>query len=63
MEAISMAKKPGKKPRGKPKRKMTAKEQSAQFIKTARELGVDESGTRFDEVVRKILKTKYTAKS
>ncbi len=37
------------------KKKMTPEEQSAQFIKTARELECDETGSRFKESVRKIL--------
>ena len=44
-------------------KKMTAKEQSARFIQTALELEADESGKRFKEILRKILKTKYTAKN
>ena len=37
---------------------MTAKEQSAQFIKTARELEVDESGKPFEMVFEKIVPAK-----
>ena len=57
MEFICMARKPDKKPKAKPK-KMTAKEQSAQFIKTARELEVDESGKPFEMVFEKIVPAK-----
>ena len=32
----------------KPRRKMTQEEQSALFIETARHLGVDESGSKFE---------------
>jgi hypothetical protein len=39
----------------KPK-KMTAKEQSERFIKTARDLEADESGKLFDRAVRVIVK-------
>ena len=52
-----MAKKPDKKPKVK-KKKMTAKEQSAQFIKTARELEADESGKPFEMVFEKIVPRK-----
>ena len=41
----------------KPK-KMTAKEQSARFIQTARELEVDESGKQFNEAAKLILTSK-----
>lgn len=43
-----------KKAKEKPK-KMTPKEQSAQFIKTARELECDESERNFDEKLRRLL--------
>lgn len=36
------------------KKKMTPEEQSAQFIKTARELGCDESGEAFEKVMTEI---------
>jgi hypothetical protein len=39
-------------------KKMTDKEQSARFIETARELGVDESGERFEEAFSKLAPTK-----
>lgn len=35
------------------KKKMTDKEQSEQFIKTARELEVDESGEKFDRFLKR----------
>lgn len=38
------------------KKKMTPKEQSAQFIKTARELECDESGNNFASAILKITK-------
>jgi hypothetical protein len=37
-----------------PKRKMTKAEQSERFIKTARELGVDETGEEFERAFRQI---------
>jgi hypothetical protein len=40
--------------KAKPKPKITDKEQSERFKQTARELGVDESGDKFEEVLRKI---------
>ncbi len=52
-----MAKKQAKKPNPKVK-KMTAKEQSAQFIKTAREMEVDETGKRFEMMFSKIVPAK-----
>lgn len=44
-----------KKTKEKPK-KMTPKEQSAQFIKTAQELECDESGEAFKGLISKVLK-------
>lgn len=44
-----------KKAKPKPKKKMTPREQSAQFIKTARELDSDESGDAFKKGLGKIL--------
>lgn len=41
----------------KPKRKMTQEEQSALFIETARQLGVDEAGKEFEDAFGKIAKT------
>ena len=38
------------------KKKMTPEEQSAQFIKTARELECDESGLGFKGAMKKIMK-------
>ncbi|MDB5616039.1 hypothetical protein [Tardiphaga sp.] len=40
----------------KPKPRLTDKEQSERFKEAARELGVDESGTEFEEVFQKIIK-------
>jgi hypothetical protein len=42
--------------KAKPKHKMTDKEQSERFKKTARELGVDESGKHFDRAASKIMR-------
>ena len=49
-----------KKQKAKPKN--SSKSQSERFIETAREVGADESDSRFTTILRKILKTKYTAK-
>jgi hypothetical protein len=54
-----MMRKP-KKPKAKPKQ--SSKSQSERFIETAREVEADESSSRFATILRKILKTKYTAK-
>ena len=43
--------------KAKPKPKLTDKEQSERFKRTARELGVDESGERFESVFREIVQT------
>ena len=43
-----------KKPTGKKKKKLSQKEQSERFIKTARELETDESGDSFEEAISKI---------
>jgi hypothetical protein len=43
-------------PKQKPARKMTKAEQSERFIKTARELGVDETGEEFERAFRKIVR-------
>jgi hypothetical protein len=43
-----------KKKKAKPK--LTDKEQSERFKKTARELGVDEGGKEFEEAFKKIVK-------
>lgn len=40
--------------KGKPK--LTDKEQSERFKKTARELGVDESGKEFEQTFKKIIR-------
>ena len=52
MDITRMGKTP-EKPK-KPK-KMTAKEQSARFIQTARELKSDESGSAFEKTFQKIV--------
>lgn len=52
MRLIYMAKKPDKKLKAK---KLTAKEQSARFIRTAREIDVDESGGKFERVFEKVV--------
>ncbi len=41
-------------PPGPPKRKMTPEEQSELFVRTARELGVDEAGEEFERAFAKI---------
>lgn len=46
-----MAKKADVPKRQKPKPKLTDKEQSERFIETARELGVDESGKKFERAL------------
>lgn len=38
------------------KKKMTPEEQSAQFIKTARELECDESGAAFEKSMKRVLR-------
>ena len=40
------------------KKKMTPEEQSAQFIKTARELECDETGEMFEKLMTNIAETK-----
>ena len=55
MDFTLMGKKPDKPE--KPK-KMTAKEQSARFIQTARELDADESGESFRKAADRILQPK-----
>jgi hypothetical protein len=42
--------------KAKPKPKLTDKEQSERFKETARELGVDESGSPFEKVFKKIIR-------
>lgn len=45
-------------PKGKPKskgRSATDKEQSARFIETARNIGVDETGKEFEQALKKIV--------
>ena len=44
--------------RSKPKAKLTDKEQFARFVKTARELEVDESSESFSKAVNSVLKVK-----
>lgn len=39
------------------------KEQSARFIETARELGVDESGEQFDRAIRAVIPPVFSSKS
>jgi hypothetical protein len=50
-----MAKKAGAPKKKKAKPKLTDKEQSERFKQTARELGADESGERFEETVDRII--------
>ena len=45
-----------KKKKAKPK--LTDKEQSERFKKTARELGVDESGRAFEKALKKLVQPK-----
>jgi hypothetical protein len=52
-----MAKKAGAPKKTKPKPKLTDKEQSERFKQTAREIGVDESGKRFEAVFTKLAKS------
>jgi hypothetical protein len=42
----------------KPKPKFTDKAQSERFIKTARELGAEETGEAFEDAFSKIMRTK-----
>ena len=44
--------------KAKPKPKLTDKEQSERFKEAARELGVDESGKKFESAFSKIVKSK-----
>ena len=50
-----MAKKAGASKKQKTKPKLSDKEQSERFTETARKLGVDESGKKFNEAFRKIV--------
>jgi hypothetical protein len=50
-----------KKKKAKPK--LTDKKQSERFKEAARELGVDESGNRFDEALEKIILERERIKS
>jgi hypothetical protein len=52
--ATGSGKRKGRGAKGKPDNPA----QSARFIKTAKELGVDESGKAFEEVMRKLAKRK-----
>ena len=45
-------------PPGAPERKLTPEEQSELFIRTARELGVDETGAEFERAFCKIVQPK-----
>jgi hypothetical protein len=56
-----MAQKAGAPKKKKAKPKLTDKEQSERFKKTARELGVDESGERFESAFRKVVLQKGAA--
>ncbi len=44
-----------KKKKAKPKPKLTDKEQSERFKETARKLGADESGAKFEQAVSTII--------
>lgn len=48
-------------PKKPPANKMTQAEQSELFIKTARELGVDESGSEFERMLNKVSRQKPIA--
>ena len=48
-------KKAGKKGNSGSSKKMTAKEQSERFVKTARELGAEENGKHFSSLLNSIL--------
>jgi hypothetical protein len=50
--------KAGEPKKKKAKPKLTDKEQSERFIETARKLGADETGKKFDETFRKIVSNK-----
>ena len=54
-QSTPLKKKVGKKGSSGSSKKMTAKEQSEQFIKTARELQIDESGDNFEKVISNII--------
>lgn len=54
-----MAKKPDKKLKAK---KLTQKEQSARFIRAAREIDADESGRKFEMVFEKIVPPRKLAR-
>jgi len=47
--------------KAKPKPKMTDKEQSERFKKTARELSVDESGEKFERAFEKVVPAKKSS--
>ena len=53
--AAPYGKKAGAPKKKKAKPKLSDKEQSERFIKTARELGVDESGASFERAADKLL--------
>ena len=57
-----LKKKVGKRVNSGSSKKMTAKEQSEQFIKTARELEVDESSDNFDKKLNQVLSVKRPIK-
>jgi hypothetical protein len=44
--------------KAKPKHKLTDKEQSERFKQTARELGVDETGDKFEKSLERIIRPK-----
>ena len=52
-----------KKPTGKKAKRLSQKEQSKRFIETARELGVDETGQKFDLALGKVLRPRVSSKS
>jgi hypothetical protein len=58
-----MAKKAAAPKKAKAKPKLDDKEQSERFKKTARQLGVDEGGEKFEEVFDKIVRPKHKGSS
>lgn len=46
-----------------PARKMTKREQSERFVKTARELGVDETGAEFERLFATVSRARHQARS
>lgn len=51
------------KPSGKKAKKLSQKEQSERFIKTARELDADESGSAFGKALQKLIPPKNVSQN